>query len=144
MRSFVFYLIFMSFFLSLSGCNANYKDISSDSIVAQYIGQIYVLKNDMNMSGINLPSGYGENIDVYMVNKLYSVQHKAPEEITSDIFPKGATFTVEGVYECTNCLSFSTLRNVSIITNDFSKAVDVPVIMSMHEIQSEENVTRVE
>jgi len=134
------YLMLVVFFLVLSGCKANYKEISSESDFVQYIGQIYVLKNDMNVRGINLPQGYGETVDVYIVSKRYKVHHKAPEEITLNTFPKGSTFTINGVYECTNCLSFSKTRHISITTEDFEKIVNVPIIMKIHEIISKENV----
>ena len=140
MKRFISYIWIAVLVLPLTACTSNYRELSSETGFTQYIGQSYVLKNDMSMRGINLPPGYGETIDVYMVNKLYKVRHKAPEEITFDIFPKGSVFVISGVYECTSCLSFSKVRHVSITTEDFEKTVKVPITMPMHEIVSSENI----
>lgn len=126
--------------VALAGCKANYIDISNDPSVSRYIGQQYTAKQDMEIAGINLPPGYGQTVDIYRLGKLYAVQHKAPEEITTEIFPKGGTFTVLKVYECTNCLTFGKLRYLTLKTSDFKKTVNVPIKIAMHEIESEENV----
>ena len=143
MKRVLLYPIFIFLFLVLSGCSANYKEISSEPNFSQYIGQTYVLNENMSIRGINLPPGYGETVDVYMVGKLYEVEHKAPEEVTFTVFPKGSKFTITGAYECTNCLSFTKLRHVSIATEDIEKSVNVPITMPMHEIENKETVALV-
>ena len=125
---------------SLAGCKANYIDISDEPSVSHYIGQKYTAKHDMVVTGINLPPGYGDTVDIYRLGKLYAVQHKAPEEITTEIFPKGGTFTIEKVYECTNCLTFGKSRYLTVKTTNFKKSFNVPIKIAMHEIESEENV----
>ncbi|MCK4706267.1 MAG: hypothetical protein KAT90_12350 [Gammaproteobacteria bacterium] len=125
-----------------SGCKANYIEISSDPRFSHYIGQRYVVNHDMKIRGINLPPGYGDTVDIYMISKLYKVEHKAPEVITQDIFPKGATFTINKIYECTNCL-FDKPRHVSVTTDDFIKIVEVPIRVPMDELISGENVAKV-
>lgn len=143
MQKFIISLLFVIASLLLVGCKADYVDISSDSDFSHYIGKQYISKTDMNILGINLPPDYGETVDVYMVHKLYRVQHKSPEVITQDIFPKGSSFTINGVYECKNCVAFNKVRYVSINTDGFKKLSDVPITVSMHEIISGENITQV-
>lgn len=133
-----FLVILMAF--SLAGCKANYIDISNDPAVSRYIGLQYSAKQDMEIAGISLPPGYGDTVDIYRLGELYAVQHKAPEEITTEVFPKGGTFTILKVYECKNCLIFGKVRYLTLKTSDFTKAANVPIKIAMHEIESEENV----
>jgi hypothetical protein len=141
MNRLALYSIFIFFVTLASGCKSTYKNISADPDFLQYIGKTYELKNNMSIRGINLPPGYSSRIDIYMISKLYEVRHKAPEEITFAILPKGSAITIIEVHECTNCLSFQRLREAFIITEDFEKVVDVPISIPMYEIESKENVT---
>ena len=130
------------FFATLaSACKSTYKNISAEPDFLRYIGKTYVLKNNMSIRGINLPPGYSSRIDIYMISKLHEAHHKAPEEITFAVLPKGSTFTIIELHECTNCLSLQKLREAYITIEDFEKAVDVPISIPMHEIESKENVT---
>jgi hypothetical protein len=135
------YSIFIFLATLASGCKSTYKNISAEPDFLRYIGKTYVLKNNMSIRGINLPPGYSSKINIYMISKLYEVHHKAPEEITFAVLPKGSTITIIEVHECTNCLSFQKLREAYITTEDFEKAVDVPISIPMYEIESNENVT---
>jgi hypothetical protein len=125
---------------ALAGCKANYIDISDDPSVSHYLGLKYIAKHDMEIAGINLHPGYGSTVDIYRLGKLYAVQHEAPEEITTEVFPKGGAFTIEKVYECTNCFAFGKLRYLTVKTSDFYKSADIPIKIAIHEIESEENV----
>ena len=137
-------IAFAAFCLFLVGCEANYKDVSDDPDFLGYTGQSYRLKKDMLMIGVNLPPGYGQTIDAYYLRKLYEVEHKGREYITRDILPKGSKFTIQEVYECTNCLSFGGSHHVYVDTEDFKKQVDVPIRVKLREITSEESVERIE
>lgn len=130
--------------LPLAGCTANYIKISDVSGFDHYIGRQYLLKNDMTIRGISLPPGYGEAIDIYRIEKRYPVDHKSPEDITKDILPAGSTIIIVGIYECTNCISLTKIRDAIVITRDFKKDADVPIKISMREIISEENLIKVE
>ena len=133
-------MLILSIVFFVTGCKAQYIDISSDPSVSDYIGRQYEAKFDMQIAGINLPPGYGKSVDLYSLRKLYAVQHKAPEIITTDIFPKGGTFKIEKIYKCKNCLSFGNSLYATILTNDFIKSVNVPIEISINEIQSKEIV----
>ncbi|AQQ68260.1 hypothetical protein Mag101_11870 [Microbulbifer agarilyticus] len=136
----IFVIVSIAF---LAACKANYVEISDDPAVSFYVGKKYVTTHDMEITGINLPPGYGADVDIYRLGRLYSVQHESPEIISRKIFPKGGIFTVDKVYECQNCLGSVKPRYLTVQIFGFDKSVDVPIKISIHEIESGEHVALV-
>lgn len=135
---------FLKLFLISSliiGCTTT--NISSNPKYEKYIGQSYTAKEDMKIVGLNSEWGDHEKIILYTLRALSKFDHNGPEVVTKDIFPKGGTFVINEAFESFNCLCITKTRWFSITTNDFNKKVDVPLVIYMHEVFSEENVEKV-
>lgn len=91
-------IIFILILLILAGCSVSYKDISSDDRFVSYIGKEYIFLEDMHLSGVNLPPGYEDTIDVYTISRK-SRAWGGPELITRVTLKKGTTIRVIGIYE---------------------------------------------
>ncbi|MHB8791307.1 MAG: hypothetical protein ACYDBT_15670 [Desulfobulbaceae bacterium] len=120
------------FLLLLSGCVANYQDMSGHPGYAHLISTSYTTKEDMYITGINLPPGYGKNINVYLITPTNNIAI-GPEVITRVILNKGTDFTIRGIKNCTNCLEKEVIAIVSL--GSYVKEVDVPVEISLNYIK---------
>jgi hypothetical protein len=124
--------------LALScGCNtrARFEEVSSAPAYSRYIGEEYVLKVPMHISGVNLPPGYRKIIDIYVVNPT-SPSWTGPELVTRETLPPGTVITVESVHRCTNCfLDFKDRLEAHLHIPGFGKTADRPVKISLEHLE---------
>ena len=85
----------------LSSCVSRYQDISRNLGYTHLFNTSYATKEEMYISGVNMPSGYGKDIDVYIIGPT-NPSWTGPEVITRDILKKGTTLTIQSVRKCTN------------------------------------------
>ena len=113
--------------VGISGCWAlKYADISERPDYQHLIGTRYVSTGTMRISGVNLPPGYGPEIDIYTLEPSLDWDWTGPERISRETLPVGTTMTVESVWRCTNC-PFENRIMVRVAVKEFAKEVDVPI-----------------
>jgi hypothetical protein len=84
----------------------------------------------MYLSGVNLPPGYGEEVDIYTIGPL-KPSWSGPELISRKTLNEGQEFTIESFVKCTNCWkksrytdAYISLPNVPVEKN---KKIKVPI-----------------
>jgi hypothetical protein len=70
--------------LLLTGCTSQYKEVSEESGYMHRLNTSYTTLDDMYISGVNMPPGYGDNIDIYIIGPIKPTWI-GPEVITRDI-----------------------------------------------------------
>ena len=90
--------------LSVCGCTTpqRFQDVSSSPDYRAYVGDKYLLKVPMHISGVKAPPGYQKTVDYYVVNPA-SAGWSGPELITRDTLAAGTEVTVTAVRRCINC-----------------------------------------
>ncbi len=108
----------------LLGCGipATYTDVSNHPDFEWLVGRRFRLVEAMNISGVNLPPGYGEEIDVYFIDPT-NLNWSGPELITRNTLEAGTVLTVQSVVEC----CFGTTREAVVASDPYVIAVDVPI-----------------
>jgi hypothetical protein len=114
-------LILLSCILLVCSCALEYKDISHQLGPSQLLGTQYVLLEDMLISGINLPPGYGREIGVYKISSV-NPTWTGPELISRHTLPKG-----------TNCLKRTVVATVEI--SDYSNKALAPIEFDLKYIR---------
>ena len=137
-------IVLLLFVTVLAGCKQEFEDISNSPEFNHLIGASYKASTDMVIVGINSPPGYAKEVDFYAITKLYNVQHKAPEDVTRDIFKKGSSFKIISIHECANCLWFVKPKQAVVTTTDFEKKADVPITVPLHELISGKSLEQVQ
>lgn len=120
-----------------SGCNtrARFEDVSKQRAYGSYVGEEYVLKVPMHLSGVNLPPGYHKIIDVYVVNPV-SHTFTGPELITRDTLPPGTMIVVDSVHRCTNCfLDFKDRLEAHLRIPNYRSTLDRPITISLEYLE---------
>lgn len=123
--------------IALSGCKATYKDVSMEEGFSHFIGKEYILKSDMDFSGVNAPPGYNDEINYYVISSR-DPGWSGQEVITRETLTKGSIFTIRKVMECTNCLEFSPSRHAIVSLNE--KPYKLPIKLYFNEIESSKHV----
>ena len=119
--------------VGLSACwTLRHEDVSVRPKYENLIGRHYVLAQPMNISGVNLPPGYGPTIDTYLIEPV-DLNWSGPELITRDILPAGTTLTVESIWRCTNC-PFEDRLHALVAVDAFSGRSNVPIRVNLHDL----------
>lgn len=122
--------------LVLSGCVLKYEDVSNEPEYAPLLNTRYSLKTAMFIDGINLPPGYGKDINLYMVYPVASGKISGPEIITEDTLSPKVTVKVLGVRKSVNHLPGYQEVDAIVEIKPYEKAADVPVVIDLKYIQS--------
>jgi hypothetical protein len=86
----------------------------------------------MLISGINLPPGYGQKINVYKISSL-SPTWTGPEIISRHTLPKGTRITITSIKKCTNCYKRTVVSTVEI--SDYSNCTLAPIEFDLEYIR---------
>ncbi len=117
----------------LSNCALKYEDVSNKPEYAPLLNSRYSLQTEMYLYGVNLPPGYGKDINVYDV---YPTRLSGPEIISEKVLEPGTVLEVQGVqrsiYHIPGDPSVEAL--VKIIA--FEPATNVPITISLEDLQS--------
>ena len=108
----------------LLGCEtrANYTDISDHPDFKQLVGKRYRLVEAMYIYGVNLPPGYGEEIQVYSIGPT-NPGWGGRELITRDTLEEGTLLTVQSVKKC----CFGMRKKAEVLIQPFETPVNVPI-----------------
>jgi hypothetical protein len=85
--------------------------------------------------GVNLPPGYGNDINIYMIFPTSSGM-KGPEVITKDILDKGVIIRPQEVRKSVNHLPGFQLTDVVVELDPCEKTVDVPAVIELKYLLS--------
>ncbi len=131
-------VLFVAVLAITPGCSipAKFQDVSEDKAFSAYVGAQYTLKAPMHLSGVNLPPGYRQVIDVYSIHPT-SPNWSGPELITRDILPAGTRLIVESVHRCTNCIFEKERFEARVKIVDYTPAIDRPIKISLKYLSAE-------
>ncbi len=132
--------ICLIFILLLIGCVSEYEDASDHPKYNQFINIYYILTQDMYISGVNMPPGYGKEIDIYIISSI-NPTWSGPEVITRDVLDSGTILRINSMQKCTNCLEDRVRAIVSL--DSFIKAKDVHVVIDLEYILSDKNLQKI-
>ena len=121
-----------------SGCKLEYKDVSDLPEYKSLLNSSFSLKTEMYISGINLPPGYGKEINIYSINP--NRNWDGPELITRDPLKTGTILKIQSLRRC-NTLWVRTVQAV-VVVDLFKKIVNVPIVIDLEYINSTDLMTR--
>jgi len=130
--------------LFCSGCVLKYQDVSNEPEYAPLLSTRYLLKTDMFIYGINLPPGYGKDINIYRVYPVASGKVVGPEIITEDILSTNSIIEVLGVRGSVNHLPGYPSVDAVVEVKPYEKTADVPMVIDLKYLQSTNYMQRLE
>lgn len=129
--------------LVLTGCVLKFEDVSQEPEYAPYINSSYSLNANMLIYGVNLPPGYGEDINVYTITPDIPGM-TGPEIITKERLSSGTTLRIQSVRRSTNHLPGGQDIDAIVEIQSYKKSGDVPVVIDLRYIQSTNYMRRVD
>ena len=129
--------------LLLTGCVLEFEDVSQELEYAPYIGRSYSLNTKMLIYGVNLPPGYGEDVNVYIITPDVPGM-TGPEIITKEHLKSGENLTIQSIRRSTNHLPRSQDIDAIVEIQSYKKSTDVPVVIDLSYIQSTNYMQRVD
>jgi hypothetical protein len=141
MKRLLYFLLLLVFVLT--GCVLEFEDVSQEPEYAPYIGSSYSLNTKMLIYGVNLPPGYGEDVNVYIITPDIPSM-TGPEIITREHLNSAETLMIQSVRRSTN--HFPGNQDIAAIVEiqSYEKSADVPVVIDLRYIQSTNYMQRVE
>ena len=138
-------LIIGAIFLSalLCGCALRFKDVSNEPEYAPLLNTRYSLKTDMLIYGVNLPPGYGSEIDIYKIRHISS-KIRGREIVTEGFLTSGTVVEVQSVRESINHLPGWPSVDAVVTVNPYKKMADVPIAIDLKYLQSTNYMSRLE
>ena len=135
------YVYLLSIFITGCDIAAQHEDVSNNFKYKELINSSYELTDYMNISGVNLPPGYGKDINIYTIDPT-SPSWSGPELITRDKLPVSTILTIQSIRECTNCL-FDTIIEAVVTVEPYKKAVNVMVVIDLENLTSNKYANRI-
>jgi len=135
-------IIFLVFILS-SGCLLRYKDVSSEPEYNFLLGTRYTLVTNMLIYGVNLPPGYGKEINVYIITPDIAGM-TGPEIIVKDHLHLGTILKIQSVRKSVNHLPGWQSIEAIVLEDSYTKNKDIPVVIDLKYIQSTNYMRRLE
>ena len=135
--------LYVSLAALLSGCVLKYEDVSDDSQYEPLVNNRYVLSTNMFIYGVNLPPGYGVDINQYFILPSHPPQVSGREYISKEVLGKGVTLKVQGIKRSINHLPGFQEIDAIIEVKPYKKTSDVPVVIDLRYIQSTNYMRRV-
>ena len=90
----------------------------------------------MYISGINLPPGYGKDINIYSIHSI-DPTWDGPELINRDTLRPGTILKILSIRRSTNFAIFNDKKVEAIVSVEpYKKTVNVPVVINLNFINS--------
>lgn len=129
-----FFIAFL--FILFCGCVLKYEDVSEEPEYAPLLNTCYSLSTEMRIYGVNLPPGYGKDINIYIINPMH-LMWSGPELIMEDTLKSGTILQVQSVRKSINSVLFEGKKSQAVVTiKPYTKAVNVPIVIDLEHIQS--------
>lgn len=123
------------FLLVLSGCYLRYEDVSTEPKYAPLVGNFYSLQKDMLIYGLNLPPGYGEDINIYVIIPNGSGPD-GPHVLSKNFLEAGAILEISSVRKSINHLPGYQEIEAVVEVKAYKKEANVPVVIDLEYLQS--------
>lgn len=144
MKRVLIFIVVVYLSLISGGCVIKYEDVSKEPEYAPLINTRYSLSTSMLIQGINLPPGYGPEIDVYSITPI-SMRTEGPEIITTDVLKSEAVLKVKCVERSTISIPFEGIRIIATVeVEPFEKEVKIPVEVDLAYLQSTNYMQKLE
>ena len=121
-------LLFLA--LILTGCQIKRIDVSDNAKYVSLVNTRYLLNNDMQLYGINLPPGYGDEINVFVILPM-GPGPSGPEVISKETLVSKNELKIISVIESVNHLPGFKEIEAIVEVHPFKKTVDVPVVIDL-------------
>lgn len=115
---------------------AKFQDVSQEPEFRSIVGNSYTTLKKMNLSGVNLPPGYGRSIDIFYVERT-SPSWSGPELILRKSICPGLVVTVIAVERCTNCYFDGEPRIYYKVAVDLDEVENTPVVIKGRDFDDE-------
>ena len=131
-------LLCVGFAVALSsGCGrAEFEEVSSQPEHREVVGSRFKTRKAMNLSGINLPPGYGDSVDTCALERM-SPTWSGPELIFRSQIKAGTELALVGVEKCTNCYLDFDPRIHYIVELDADRCRSVKVFIRAQDFTDE-------
>lgn len=129
--------------LVLTGCVLKYEDVSKEPEYVPFIDSSYSLSTNMLIYGVNLPPGYGKDINVYIITPDIPGM-TGPEILTKELLSSGMSLKIQGVRRSANHLPGSQSVDAIVEIQSYKKAVDVPVVIDLGYIRSTNHMQKMD
>lgn len=128
----------------LCGCTLKYEDVSGDPEYSPLLNNRYALNTEMYIFGINLPPGYGDDINLYIAYPSELGRISGPEVLSEEILKVGTILEIQSIKKSINHLPGCQDIDAVVTVNPYKKAVDVPVKIRLKYLQSTNYVNKLE
>ena len=116
------------------GCALRFKDVSPE--YSSLLGNRFSLESEMYISGVNLPPGYGKDINIYIISPILPTWI-GPELITRDTLKQGTILKIQGVRKSINSVLLEGKQIEAVVEVElYEKAVNVPVVIELRHLRS--------
>jgi hypothetical protein len=126
----------------LCGCILKYEDVSNEPEYSPLLKSRYALNTEMYIFGINLPPGYGDDINVYLAYPSNLGRISGPEVLSEEILKVGTILEIQSIKRSINHLPGCQEIDAIVTVNPYEKAVDVPVKIDLEYLQSTNYVSK--
>jgi hypothetical protein len=137
-------LIASSILLSslLCGCVLKYENVSGEPEYSVLLNNRYALNTEMYILGINLPPGYGDDINLYVTYPVGLGKISGPEVLSEEILEAGTILEIQSIKSSINHLPKCQEIDAVVTVTPYKKAVDVPITIDLKYLQSTNYVNK--
>ncbi len=127
----------------LCGCALKFKDASNEPEYSPLLNTRYSLKTNMFIYGVNLPPGYGSDIDIYKMSPISS-KIRGREIVTEGFLTSGTVVEVQSIRKSTNHLPGWPSVDAVVTVNPYKKMAKVPIAIDLRHLQSTNYMNKME
>jgi len=130
-------------FALLCGCALRFKDVSNEPEYAPMLNTRYSPKTAMFIYGVNLPPGYGSEIDIYKIRPISS-EIRGREIITEGFLTPETIIEVQSIKKSINHLPGWPSVDAVVTVNPYKKMADVPIAIDLRYLLSTNYMRRLD
>lgn len=139
-----FIILALCLFTLISGCALKYEDVSELPGYMSILNSRFSLTNEMFISGVNLPPGYGKDINIYIIGPKQPTW-SGPELITRDTLTSGTILKIQGIRRSINSVPFEGKKIEAVVAVEpYVKDVNVPVVIELKYLTSASYVKKLD
>ncbi len=129
----------------LTECKVKFEDASNESEYYPLLNTRYTLSTEAYVYGVNLPPGYGDDINVYHIYPTSFGRITGPEILSEEILKPGVILEIQSINRSTISIPFEGRRIEAVVSvSAHEKEVDVPVTIDLKYLQSTNYVNKLE
>ena len=117
----------------LSNCALKYMDVSDKPEYASLLNSRYSLQAEMYLYGVNLPPGYGKDINVYDISPTGL---SGPEILSEEVLKPGTVLEVQSIRKSIHHFPGDPSVEAVVKIFAFEPATNVPITISLKDLQS--------